>query len=225
MNLWWQDWSAAMGPAFVLAWAFWVIFSICLHELGHGWAAIRCGDRTPIMLGHMTWNPIVHMGFPSLIMLFFLGIAWGMMPVNPANFRKIRDEATVALAGPAMNLLLAVVCLLVGAFAFAKSGAPTLRDAWEARTAMGLLATFCWLGLFLNLALFALNLLPLPPLDGSRVVATFVRPYREFVYSERGAITAFVGLAIVFFLAGRWIFDLAGTASAWAFIRLAGLFA
>ena len=105
---WWvADFLRAFGPAFVIAWAFWIIFSICLHELSHGWAAIALGDRTPIESGHMTFNPLVHMGGMSLVAFALIGIAWGAMPINPARLRGRYAEALVALAGPAMNLVLA----------------------------------------------------------------------------------------------------------------------
>ena len=75
------------GLAAVLGWVFWVIFSICLHELAHGWAAIWQGDRTPRETGHMTMNPMVHMGGASLIVFALVGIAWGLMPTDPSRYR------------------------------------------------------------------------------------------------------------------------------------------
>ncbi|MDP7006011.1 MAG: hypothetical protein QF718_07365, partial [Phycisphaerales bacterium] len=88
MSGWWvhELWNAGRGTELV-SWIFWVIASITLHELAHGWAAIWEGDDTPRVTGHMSANPIVHMGLPSLILFLILGIAWGMMPVNPYRFR------------------------------------------------------------------------------------------------------------------------------------------
>jgi hypothetical protein len=74
-----------MRPMLAVAWAVWVIASVCLHELSHGVAAIKLGDNTPIYTGHMTWNPLVHMGRMSLIMFALVGLAWGMMPVTPSR--------------------------------------------------------------------------------------------------------------------------------------------
>ncbi len=65
-----------------------LIFSITLHELAHGWAAISQGDDTPQKTGHLTLNPVVHMGWESIIFLCIAGIAWGQMPVNPDKFRS-----------------------------------------------------------------------------------------------------------------------------------------
>lgn len=98
------------SPAVLVSWVFWVIVSIVLHELGHGFTAIRAGDRTPIELGHMTPNPIVHMGRSSLIAFALFGFAWGAMPVNPSKFRGPYDRLKVSGAGPAVNVGLAVVC-------------------------------------------------------------------------------------------------------------------
>lgn len=77
MQGWWVATIWETSPFLLLGWIVWVIGSITLHELAHGWAAIRCGDRTPIETGHMTANPIVHMGPMSLIVFGLFGIAWG----------------------------------------------------------------------------------------------------------------------------------------------------
>ena len=88
-----------------------VVISIVLHELAHGWAALWQGDDTPRTSGHMTPDPLVHMGGMSLVALVLVGIAWGMMPVNPNHFRSRYGDALVAAAGPAMNMALALVSL------------------------------------------------------------------------------------------------------------------
>ena len=88
MHGWWMADLWQQNPMLLCSWVFWVILSICLHELGHGYAAIKCGDDTPRLSGHMTLNPIVHMGVPSLVMFAIVGIAWGMMPVDPSRFRR-----------------------------------------------------------------------------------------------------------------------------------------
>ena len=104
MSWWVHEEFRAGGLVAVLSWAFWVIFSITLHELGHGWAAIRQGDDTPRRFGRMTLNPLVHMGVPSLVMFALIGIAWGAMPVEPSRFRwGRRGRVLVSAAG--MTLL------------------------------------------------------------------------------------------------------------------------
>lgn len=165
MGGWWVHyyWNAGMGTELV-AWIFWVIFSITLHELAHGWAALWEGDDTPRVTGHMSANPVVHMGLPSMILFLIMGIAWGMMPVNPYKFRHGKwGRILVSFAGPAMNLLIAFVVLTVLGFVIEQP-----RAFEESQTD---LETFLLYGGFVNLMLFALNMLPVPPLDGSNILA------------------------------------------------------
>jgi Zn-dependent protease len=152
-----------------------VIISIVLHELAHGWAAIWQGDDTPRMQGHMTPNPMVHMGGFSLLMLALVGIAFGAMPVNPRNFRSRYGDALVSAAGPAMNLLLAFIALTALAVWFKTTGGMartgTIHNAQE----------FLWIFGYFNIALALFNLVPVPPLDGSRILGNFVPIYGRWV--------------------------------------------
>lgn len=211
---WWASgWASAYGWPFVIAWAVWVIASIVLHELGHGFAAIYCGDRTPINRGHMTWNPVTHMGGFSLAMFAMVGIAWGAMPVNPGNFRGRYDDAIVSAAGPMVNAILTLLAMVVAGVCLglgARNGSfNSISEAWNSGSVLGMACTIAWLGAALNMALLALNLLPVPPLDGSRIIAAFVPPYRNFVYSEQGALVSLVLFALIFFILGGKIFDIA----------------
>ncbi len=199
---WWvAEWLHARGPFFVLAWAFWVVFSITLHELGHGFAALKVGDDTPVRLGRMTLNPLVHMGATSLIVFAIVGIAWGMMPVNPHKFRGRHADALVAAAGPAVNVGLWVLCVL--ATAAAASFVP------ESFTARENVLDFFWLGAMLNAVLLALNLLPVPPLDGSRILASFSGAYRRVIEGPNASMISLIGILFVFFVAGDFLFGFA----------------
>ena len=152
-----------------------VIISIVLHELAHGWAAIWQGDDTPRLQGHMTADPMVHMGGFSLLMLALMGIAFGAMPVNPRNFRSRYGDALVSAAGPAMNLLLAFIALTALAVWFKTTGGMaktgTIHNAQE----------FLWIFGYFNIALALFNLVPVPPLDGSRILGNFVPAYGRWV--------------------------------------------
>jgi len=204
---WWvHEWYREYGAWMVAGYALIVIFSITLHELAHGWAAIWQGDRTPIERGHMTWNPLVHMGWASLLMFAVIGIAWGLMPVDPSRMRHgRRSMGWVALAGPMMNVLIAFVTLTVLAVALAK------------HLAIGERATLLlWRAGYINVALAILNLLPVPPLDGSRIAAgVSIKAYSYFNRPEVAGASIFVLLAIVFLGGGGLIFDGAGAASKW----------
>ncbi len=188
---WWIEGLANDGRYMaIVAWIFWVILSITLHELAHGWTAIWQGDKTPIFTGHMTANPIIHMGPMSFVMLALCGIAWGAMPVDPSRFRDRKGDVYVAAAGPAMNLLIALVCLI-------------LLSCWLKFVPEGKIwgngAIFLYYGVALNLILAPLNLLPIPPLDGSRILAGFSWKARElFSRPDAQMIGMFLFLAVFF---------------------------
>ncbi len=205
---WWVShaWFGDFGPSFVIAWAFWVIGSITLHELSHGWVAIRLGDRTPIEQGRMVFNPIVHMGPMSLVAFALIGIAWGAMPVNPSRMRGRHAEALVAFAGPAMNLILAAVSLVLlvlwlGLIEGQWAGGISLGGA--ARKNMVL---FFRLGVMLNVLLFLLNMLPIYPLDGGRILGHYAPSYRRVFEGEAGPAIMIGMLILLFMVAGRVIF-------------------
>ena len=205
---WWvtETLSWPNGPVVLGSWIFWVIFSIVLHELGHGVAAIRQGDDTPIYTGHMTWNPLVHMGHMSLIAFAILGIAWGAMPVNPSRFKSRYGEAFVAAAGPLVNLMLAAVCVIASAF-WPYANGVFADHVFEN------VATFFLLGAMLNLTLMLFNLVPIPPLDGSRIVGDFFPSFNRIWEGERGAVIGLIAFMGLFYFGGGRIFSVAITAT------------
>ena len=198
MNWWVHSAYESGGIVLLFSWAFWVIFSIVLHELAHGWAAIANGDNTPREMGHMTMNPIVHMGRMSLIFFAIAGIAWGLMPINPHRFRhERRGRVLVAAAGPAMNLLLAFITLTAaGTWAWAGTGG---RITVAEHTAANV-AQFLFWGGFINLVLGAFNLLPIPPLDGSAILAG-AHPALDRFYNTP-AVRMYGMLVVLFFFFG-----------------------
>jgi Zn-dependent protease len=157
-----------------------LIVSVCLHELGHGFAAISQGDNTPIETGHMTANPIVHMGWPSLIMLFLAGIVWGQMPVNPSRFRTPKwGDIWVSAAGPLVNLGLALTSVMI-LHLFANFSAISPE--------------FFYLAAQINFVLCIFNLLPIPPLDGFHICSEFfpsLRPLRDSAFGLFGFMILF----------------------------------
>ncbi|MDF5707632.1 MAG: site-2 protease family protein [Nostoc sp. S4] len=135
-----------------------VIFSITLHELAHGWAAMSQGDNTPQKTGHLTLNPVVHMGKESIIFLCLMGIAWGQMPINPSKFRSPKfGNILVSAAGPLSNLTLGILFIV-------------MLKVLSNLSFPGLFSVeFIYLAARINLTLFLFNLLPIPPLDGFHV--------------------------------------------------------
>ena len=179
MTGWWvADLWQRGETVLLMSWLFWVIASIVLHELGHGIAALWEGDTTPRDTGHMTINPIVHMGWFSIIALLIMGIAWGLMPVNPSRFRHgRRGWAVVAAAGPTVNLLLSGLCIVLRAL--------VIRYANFAEPLSGNLETFLVVGGCLNIYLMIFNLMPVPPLDGSMILSGFSNTALRF-FSKPG---------------------------------------
>ncbi len=196
------------GRVWVVSWTVWVVLSICLHELAHGWTAIRLGDDTPILTGHMTWNPMVHMGPTSLIVFLFIGIAWGAMPVNPSRMRGRYAESVVALAGPLMNLALAILAVILLVLWVPLTQGELISSVTVSEPLATNLRTFLYLGAMLNIVLMLFNLLPVPPLDGGRVAMDMIPAYGRMLMSENGRWVV-LGIFVLFFLfAGNLLFAL-----------------
>jgi len=186
-------------PARFAAWVTVVAFSVCLHETAHAWAAWQQGDDTAVRNGFGDMDPRRLMGWPSLLALVILGIAWGAVPVVPARLRRPWSAAWVSLAGPLTNLLLAVLfgvgSVLTGQLApNAEPVALVLRCGLEAN---------CLLALF--------NLLPVPPFDGWTVAAFVVPPLRA-VHPDRLSLASWVLLTVLFVFppASQFIWSSAG---------------
>lgn len=158
-----------------------VIASVCLHELAHGWAAILQGDDTPLKRGHMTLNPVVHMGWYSIIFLCIGGICWGAMPVNPDKFRSPKwGNILVSAAGPLLNLALGILFLILLKLA----SNPPLEGILSLQ--------FLLLGARINLILFLFNLLPIPPLDGFHVFSEFFPSFKPLENSPYGLLALMI---------------------------------
>ena len=194
------------------------IFSTTCHEAAHAWSASWLGDDTARREGLVTLNPLPHVMFAPLGMVFMplLTLAtsggcfgWGQCPYSPLwADRWPKRAALMALAGPLANLAIAVVAGLVLRFGgqagwFVPGGPLAVGGAnpgWQAG-----LATMCFVLLILNALLFAFNLIPLPPLDGSAVAMLFMpravaRNYQEVL---RNPQTQFIGLALILLGCGR----------------------
>ncbi len=152
-----------------------VLFAITLHEVGHGWAAKQFGDRTAEIQGRLTLNPIAHMDpigtvlLPGLL-LYLGGLVfdWAKpVPINPMNLRNPkRDMFFVAIAGPVANLLMT----FFWSFFFTVSVYLFGNQYYLYPYVMLMAQT----GVFINLVLMVFNLLPIPPLDGGRVLRSVV---------------------------------------------------
>lgn len=167
-----------------------LLFSVIAHEYAHGYAALRQGDTTALMLGRLTWNPIKHIDpFLTILMPLMMGLVtnWRIMlggakpvPVNPRNYRNFkRGDIIVSLAGVAANALIALLCTILIALLGLIS-----RTASGLGPTVGILQVMMIYGVTINLMLIAFNLIPIPPLDGSHVMKYLLPPAWALRYQE-----------------------------------------
>lgn len=183
-----------------------LLFSVIAHEIAHGYAALKQGDDTALMLGRLTWNPIKHIDpfmtvlLPLMLFLVHAPILGGAkpVPVNPRKYRKFkRGDIIVSLAGVFTNLLVAIGCaILVAVFGFAGKALPQLDASF------GILQAMMIIGVQLNAILIAFNLIPIPPLDGSHVVKYLLPPSWSFRYVQFGRMGVAVLIVMMYLAPG-----------------------
>jgi Zn-dependent protease len=158
-----------------------IILAISLHEAAHAFMADYLGDPTPRSLGRTTLNPLAHLDLLGTLAILTTGFGWGKpAPFDPYNLKDPkRDTALIALAGPASNLILAIISAL-----FLRLGPPSLVA----------LALQVFIQLNITLALF--NLIPVPPLDGSKVIGAFMSHEKAARYQS--AVNPLLLLVLVF---------------------------
>ncbi len=166
----------------IITWGVPILFAITVHEVAHGWVASKLGDQTAKQLGRLTLNPIKHIDVVGTlivpgILLYLGGVIFGWAKPVPVNWKNLRnptwDTALVAVAGPLTNFLMAIGWAIVLGLSI------NLVDAQS--TTGFFLFHMCRAGVIINLVLMVLNLIPIPPLDGSRVLSAFL-PYRLGYY-------------------------------------------
>ena len=167
-----------------------LIIALSLHEFAHAWMAVKLGDPTPKMQGRLNVNPLSHMDPIGTICLLFAHFGWGKpVQINPTNFEKPeKDSAKVALAGPVMNFILAIISsilyavLIVCAVNF--GGAYIVGNTIQYTTVWNTLLDIVYYAMLLNLGLCIFNLLPFPPLDGSKIFRAVLKgKAKEILYT------------------------------------------
>ena len=185
-----------------------LLFSVVIHEISHGWMALRLGDTTARDLGRLTLNPIPHIDPVGsvLVPLFSLVatgrvfIAWAKpVPVNPLNFSNMRrEDILVSVVGPLSNFLLSFLCTII--FIVLSKLAPLVPESNSllSEGMIFLLKMFSG-GIVLNIVLGVFNMVPIPPLDGSHVLASLLPDELSIRYRSIG----FFGIFFILILM-RW---------------------
>jgi len=179
---------ALMIPAIVLGLTF--------HEFAHGWVAYQLGDRTARDAGRLTLNPVAHVDPIGLILLFVAGFGWAKpVPVNPYNLSgdMSRGMLLISLAGPATNMVLAVLSALFFGI-FAGHGLPYFNEIMLYM-------------IQINVVLAIFNLIPIPPLDGSKILAGLLPGRQEWLH-QLEAYGAIILIVLVFTGAIGFIFNI-----------------
>lgn len=182
-----------------------LIFAITLHEAAHGWVASKFGDKTALMLGRVTLNPAKHIDpigtivFPILTLLLS-GFMFGWAKPVPVNYHNLhnprRDMLFVALAGPLSNLVMAFLWAIIAKLTMMVFISDTHSVLKTTATFIHLSAQF---GILINCLLMVLNLIPIPPLDGSRVVSSLLPPSVTYYYEKIEPYGIWILLALLIF--------------------------
>ena len=176
-----------------------IIFAITVHEVAHGWVASKLGDQTARLSGRLTLNPVKHIDpvgtiVVPLVMIILTPFAFGWAKPVPVNWRNLnnprRDMALVAAAGPGANVIMLVLWTLLLMILFGASHGISYTSI--------LFVEMAKVGIIINIVLIVLNLLPLPPLDGSRIVTAFLSPVAAQRYNSLERWGLLILIALIF---------------------------
>jgi Zn-dependent protease len=207
-----------------------LLFSVIAHEYAHGYAALRQGDDTALVMGRLTWNPVKHIDpmmtviVPAMLWILSKGtmLLGGAkpVPVDPRNYRNIRrGDIIVSLAGVVTNLGIAICCALL----FPLVGWLG-RSMPASATAMAILQAMLIQGLMLNLILIVFNLIPIPPLDGSHVMKYLLPASISLQYQRVSRFGIIVLVALMWITPGvlNFIMTPAFKTFGWTFTQIEG---
>jgi Zn-dependent protease len=179
-----------------------LLFAIIIHEVAHGWMALRFGDPTARDAGRLTLNPLPHIDpigtivVPLLLFLSNTGFLFGWakpVPVNPYNLRNPREQLMwVSAAGPGANMLAAFACgTIIRVLSLMSGGLQTGSPV------LAVTATMMMYGMWWNLVLACFNLIPIPPLDGSKILMRFLPPRYEYYMMQMQGMGMFLLIGII----------------------------
>lgn len=192
----------------IVVWIIPVLFAITFHEAAHAWMANRCGDTTAKMLGRLSINPLRHVDLVGTIIVpllvavlsqFQFIFGWAKpVPINWLQLKKPRrDMGLVATAGPLSNLIMALIWAALYKIA-------SLSNPQTSKIMLFLLLS-AQAGILINLVLALLNLIPIPPLDGSRIIASILPPRLATYYLRIEPFGFFILLALLFTGVLNWL--------------------
>lgn len=169
-----------------------LLFALTVHELAHGWVAFRLGDPTAKMAGRLTMNPLKHLDPLGVLAFVIMKIGWAKpVPVDPRYFRNPqKDMLLVALAGPGANVLLALASALLARVLVSMPVLPL----FVLQPLVGMLVASVWI----NIMLAVFNIIPIPPLDGSKVLMGVLPPEAARSFARIEPFGFFILLALVY---------------------------
>ena len=179
-----------------------ILIAITFHEYAHAYAAVKLGDDTPRNQGRLTLNPMAHLDPFGAVLLVFAGFGWGKpVEVNPRNYNTnmsmSKADAIVSFAGPAMNFLLAIIFMIIFYAIYA------INPSFGLTTVGQVVLSLLQITVMINLGLGIFNLIPLPPLDGSKILNHFLS-YNAREWFAEHEYYFYIGFLLL------WITGLAG---------------
>ncbi|NLX63727.1 MAG: site-2 protease family protein [Clostridiaceae bacterium] len=172
-----------------------LFIALPVHELAHGWVAYKLGDPTARNAGRLTLNPFKHLDFIGVLMMYAVGFGWAKpVPVNFSNLKNRRmGTVLVAMAGPLSNILLGFISIFIGGILAKLIDTGTIViDTEKALKMFVYVALFFYILVSVNINLAIFNMIPVPPLDGSRLISGFIS---EEAFIKFSRFEPFIGLA------------------------------
>ncbi len=171
------------------------LLALVIHEYSHGYISTKLGDPTPRLRGRLTLNPLAHLDLYGTILMLLTGFGWAKpVEVNPMYYKdRKKGMALVAVAGPLSNFILAILSLVIYAIVLVISVYLELPSAL-----LNIVGTACSYSAQINLCFMVFNLIPIPPLDGSRILGMFLgdRTYYSIMQYERYSMLLIIVLSL-----------------------------